>query len=65
MDPKKVVDVLNWKAPKYVCGIKSFLGMVRYYRRFIEDFSKIPRPVTTLLEKKTMFKWTQKCQDAI
>jgi hypothetical protein len=44
VDPKKVVDILNWKAPKDVRGIKSFIGMAGYYRRFIKGFSKIARP---------------------
>jgi hypothetical protein len=52
MDPKKVADILNWKAPKDVRGIKSFIGMARYYQHFIEGFSKIVRPMTTLLANK-------------
>jgi hypothetical protein len=40
VDPKKVADILDWKAPKDVCGIKSFIEMVGYYRCFIEGFSK-------------------------
>jgi hypothetical protein len=64
VDPKKVADILNWKAPKDVRGIKSFIGMAGYYRRFIEGFSKIARPMTALLAKKVEFKWTQKCQEA-
>jgi hypothetical protein len=44
VDGKKVEDILNWKAPKDVHGIKSFIGMTGYYRRFIKDFSKIARP---------------------
>ena len=64
VDPKKVADILNWKAPKDVRGIKSFIGMAGYYRRFIEGFSKIARPMTVLLAKKVEFKWTQKCQEA-
>jgi hypothetical protein len=64
VDPKKVADILNWKAPKDVRGIKSFIRMAGYYRRFIEGFSKISRPMTALLAKKVEFKWTQKCQEA-
>jgi hypothetical protein len=63
VDLKKVVDILNWKAPKDVHGIKSFIGMVRYYRRFIEGFSRIARPMIALLANKVEFKWTQKCQE--
>jgi hypothetical protein len=56
VDPKKVTTIFDWKAPKDVRGIKSFIGMVGYYRCFIEGFSKIARPMTALLEKKVEFK---------
>jgi hypothetical protein len=62
MDLKKVAAILDWKAPKDARGIKSFIGMVDYYRRYIEGFSKIARPMTTLLAKKVEFKWTLACQ---
>jgi hypothetical protein len=52
IDPKKVTSILDWKAPKGVRGIKSFIRMAGYYRRFIEGFSKIARPMTALLAKK-------------
>jgi hypothetical protein len=58
MDLKKVVDIMHWKVPTDVGGIKSFIGMARYYRRFIEGFSKIARPITALLASKVEFKWT-------
>jgi hypothetical protein len=64
MDPKKVADIMNWKASKDVRGIKSFIRMAGYYRCFIEGFSKIARPMIALLENKVEFKWTQKCQEA-
>jgi hypothetical protein len=64
VDQKKVVAILDWKAPKDVRGMKSFIGMAGYYRRFIEGFSKIARPMTTLLAKKVEFKWTPACQDS-
>jgi hypothetical protein len=62
VDSKKVTTILDWKAPKDVRGIKSFIGMVGYYRRFIEGFSKIARPMIALLAKKVEFKWTPACQ---
>jgi hypothetical protein len=64
VDPKKVADILNWKASIDARGIKSFIGMAGYYRRFIEGFSKIAKPMTALLGNKVEFKWTQKCQEA-
>jgi hypothetical protein len=51
VDPSKVRDVLNWSPPKNVPVIRSFLGLAGYHRRFIEGFSKIMKPLTTLLEK--------------
>jgi hypothetical protein len=62
VDPSKVRDVLNWSLSKNVPEIRSFLGLARYYRRFIEGFSKILKPLTTLLEKGKEFKWDDKCQ---
>jgi hypothetical protein len=64
VDPKKVASILDWKAPKDVRGIKSFIGMAGYYQRFIEGFSKIARPMTALLAKKVEFKWIPSCQES-
>jgi hypothetical protein len=48
--------------PMNILEIRSFLGLAGYYRRFIQDFSKIAKPMTWLLEKGKVFKWTQDCQ---
>jgi hypothetical protein len=45
-----------------VSKIRSFLGLVGYYRRFIEGFSKIVKTLTSLLEKGKEFKWDEACQ---
>jgi hypothetical protein len=58
MDPSKIQDVLSWNALTSVGDIQSFLGLAGYYRRFIEGFSKISKPMTELLEKDKKFKWT-------
>jgi hypothetical protein len=58
VDPSKVQDVLSWNAPMSVGDIQSFLGLAGYYRRFIEGFSKISKPITELLEKDKKFEWT-------
>ncbi|GKF36317.1 reverse transcriptase domain-containing protein [Tanacetum coccineum] len=47
-----------------VKGVRSFLGHVAFYRRFIQDFSKIARPMTHLLEKETPFVFSKDCIDA-
>jgi hypothetical protein len=62
VDPKKVADILDWKAPRDVHGIKSFNGMAKYYRCFIEGYAKIVGPMTSLLAKKVEFKWTSEWQ---
>jgi hypothetical protein len=56
VDPKKVTYILNWKALTDARGIKSFVGMAGYYRRFIEGFLKIAKPMTALLGNKVEFK---------
>jgi hypothetical protein len=55
VDLSKVQDVLSWKAPTSVSDIQSFHGLVGYYRRFIEGFLKIRKPMTELLEKDKQF----------
>jgi hypothetical protein len=61
VDPSKVQDVLSWKAPTSVSNIQSFLGLAGYYRRFIEGFLKIRKPMMELLEKDKKFEWTPTC----
>ena len=53
---------MNWKPPQSVSEIWSFLGLARYYRRFIEGFSKIAKPLTELLQKDKTFQWSEACQ---
>ncbi|WVZ93330.1 hypothetical protein U9M48_039317, partial [Paspalum notatum var. saurae] len=63
VDPSKVKDVLNWKQPETVTEIRSFLGLAGYYRRFIKDFSKIAKPMTSLTKKNASFTWGPKCEE--
>jgi hypothetical protein len=63
MDPTKVKEIVAWSIPTTVIEVRSFLGLAGYYRRFIEGFSKIAKPMTSLLEKGREFKWDEKCQD--
>jgi hypothetical protein len=58
VDPSKFKDVLSWNTPQNVLDIRSFFGLAGYYRRFIEGFSKISKPMIELLEKSKTFEWT-------
>jgi hypothetical protein len=62
VDPIKVQDVLGWNSPMSVSDIRSFVRLAGYYRRLIEGFSKISKPMTELLEKDKKFKWMPACE---
>ncbi|WVZ52841.1 hypothetical protein U9M48_003860, partial [Paspalum notatum var. saurae] len=64
VDPSKISSVMDWKVPEVVKEIRGFLGLAGYYRRFIESFSKIAKPMTSLLEKGVPFIWTKERQAA-
>ncbi|GKB64441.1 putative reverse transcriptase domain-containing protein [Tanacetum coccineum] len=57
VDPSKIEVVKNWKAPRTLTEVRSFLGLARYYRRFIENFSKIAKSLTILTQKCKTFDW--------
>jgi hypothetical protein len=63
-DPSKVQEVLDWKFPRSVTQICSFLGLGGYYHRFIPNFSEIAKPMTKLLKKDAKFKWSLQCEEA-
>ena len=54
----------EWDQPHNVTEVRSFLGLAGYYRRFIENFSKIARPMTNLLKKTKEFEWTSECEQS-
>jgi hypothetical protein len=64
VDPSKVKDILEWKPPTTVHQVWSFLGLAGYYRRFIPDFSKIVKPITSMLKNDTKFNWSSRCNKA-
>ena len=55
---------MNWKQPKTVTEIRSFLGLAGYYRRFVEGFAKLAGPLTALTRKEQKFVWTEKCESS-
>ena len=64
MDPRKAEVVMSWERAKSVFEIRSFLGLAGYYRRFIEDFSRLAAPMTRLTRKKIKFVWDDSCERA-
>jgi hypothetical protein len=62
VDPSKVEPVTKWEQPLNMTDVRSFLGMAGYYRRFIENFSKIAKPMTELLKNNTKFEWSEACE---
>ncbi|GKB11005.1 reverse transcriptase domain-containing protein [Tanacetum coccineum] len=64
VDPSKVESVKNWKTPESPTEIRSFLGLAGYYRRFIENFSKIAKPLTLLTQKNKAYVWGDKQEEA-
>nr|GFA14596.1 reverse transcriptase domain-containing protein [Tanacetum cinerariifolium] len=64
VDPAKIESVKDWASPKSPTEIRQFLGLVGYYRRFIEGFSKVARPMTKLTQRKVKFEWGDKQEAA-
>ena len=64
VDHEKVEAVMSWKRSKSVFEIRSFLGLAGYYRRFIEDFSRLATPMTRLTRKEVKYEWNDPCERA-
>ncbi|KAI3773775.1 hypothetical protein L1987_48307 [Smallanthus sonchifolius] len=64
VDPSKIDAIKNWEAPKTSTEVRQFLGLAGYYRRFIENFSKIAQQMTTLTQKVKKFDWGDKQEAA-
>jgi hypothetical protein len=63
VDSNKIRSIMEWPTPKDISDIRSFMGLVGYYRRFIKGFSKIGFPITALQKKGVEFLWTPKCKE--
>ena len=64
VDSEKVEAVMSWERPKSVFEIGSFLGLLGYYRRFIEDFSRLAAPMMRLTRNEVKFEWNDPCEKA-
>eukprot|EP00253_Pinus_taeda_P019990 PITA_19990 len=62
VDPEKIKAIMGWPVPKDVADVRSFMGLAGYYRRFVEGFSKVAFPITSLQKKERAFHWTPNCQ---
>lgn len=62
VDPEKIRTIMEWSVPKDVVDIRSFMGLAGYYRRFVEGFSRVAYPITSLQKKGKAFEWTPECQ---
>lgn len=58
-DTSKVQDIQNWPTPSCVKGVRGFLGIAGYYRKFVKNFGIISKPLTNLLKKGSVFMWTK------
>ncbi|GKA56655.1 putative reverse transcriptase domain-containing protein [Tanacetum coccineum] len=64
VDPAKIKDVKDWASPTTPIEIRQFLGLAGYYRRFIEGFSKIAKPLTELTQKNKKYIWGENQESA-
>jgi hypothetical protein len=64
MDKGKVDVILAWPAPRNVKELQSFLGFANFYRQFIDNYSGIVKPLTSLLKKDAIYEWTDACENS-
>jgi hypothetical protein len=62
VDPDNIEAIKGWSVPKNVIEVRSFMGLAGYYMIFIEGFSNIPHPITSLQKKGVKFQWTLDCE---
>ena len=62
-DPSKVKAIVNMKSPTNVSELRSFIGMVSYYKKYIKNFSKLAKCLFDLLQLKTPWKWSSECEE--
>ena len=63
-NPEKTIEIKNFPVQNDQKTVKSFLGLIGYYRKFINNFAKIAKPLTNLLKKDVPFYWSPECQES-
>lgn len=63
-DPMNTSRIVAWPEPKTVTEVRAFLGLCSYYRRFVQNFSIIAKPLSDLTSKESELQWTDRCQKA-
>lgn len=61
VDPENIKAIMEWPNPRNLAGVRSFMGLVCYYRWFIGNFTKIWNPIIALQRKGEQFQWTPEC----
>ena len=64
MDPAKIEKIKEWKNPRNAKDIQQFLGLTGYYRKFIRDYAKLTAPLTNLIKKDVVWKWSDECESS-
>jgi hypothetical protein len=64
MEPDRVATIKEWPVPTSIQDIQIFLGFANFYRRFIDGYSGISAPISSLLRKNQRFEWSSKVQEA-
>ena len=61
VDPEKIIAIMEWPTHSNVDEVRSFMGLVYYYRWFIRNFTQITYSITSLQRKGKKFEWTKEC----
>ena len=64
VDPQKIEAIIRWQQLTNITKIRSFLGLDRYYRRFMNGFSQLSAPLTKLAQKGIQYILTQECESS-
>ena len=64
MSANKVKDIIEWKEPRSIHEVQQFLEFAKFYRRFINGYSGVARPLSNFTKKGQSWNWTNECQKA-